>query len=325
MKQKIKENFLVTGCAGFIGMHLCKSLLNDGFEVCGIDNMNSYYDKSLKNDRKNKLISYKNFSFEEVDIANFKLLNDYFNRVRPKKVVNLAAQAGVRYSIENPHAYIDSNVAGFMNILECCKKYSVDGLIYASSSSVYGENKVAPFKEEYFVNDPVSIYAATKISNELMAKSYNNLFGLKSTGLRFFTVYGPWGRPDMAYYMFTKKILKNEKIEIFNFGDMERDFTHINDIIWGIKSSLIKNYDCEIFNLGNSKSEKILNMVNIIQTKLGKKAIIDFKSHQLGDVKKTYADISKANKMLSFKPKMNFKDGLEEFVDWYVAYNKINY
>ena len=322
--KKNKEKILVTGCAGFIGMHLCESLLFEGNQIHGIDNINNYYEKSLKINRKNKLISYKNFSFEEVDIANIKSLNDCFKRVRPKKVVNLAAQAGVRYSIENPHAYIKSNVAGFMNVLECCKKYNVDGLIYASSSSVYGENKAAPFTEEYSVNDPVSIYAATKISNELMAKSYNNLFGLKSTGLRFFTVYGTWGRPDMAYYMFTKKILKNEKIEIFNFGDMERDFTHINDIILGIKSSLIKNYDCEIFNLGNSKTEKILNMVDIIQTKLRKKAIIDFKSHQLGDVKKTYADISKANKMLSFKPKMNFKDGLEEFVDWYVAYNKIN-
>ena len=254
-KEKILES---SGCAGFIGMHLSKELIKSGHLVYGIDNMNNYYDKSLKLNRLKILESNENFKFEEIDITDALNLNNYFKIIKPDKVVNLAAQAGVRHSIIDPNSYIQSNVVGFMNILEACRNYNVKGLIYASSSSVYGGNILIPFSEKHSVENPTSIYAATKISNELMARSYYNLFGLKSTGLRFFTVYGPWGRPDMAYYIFTKKIYENKVIDVFNFGDMSRDFTYIDDIVQGLKSAVKINYDYEVFNPWQQWGGKII-------------------------------------------------------------------
>ena len=320
MKENIKEKILVTGCAGFIGMHLCKSLLNDGFEVCGIDNMNSYYDKSLKNDRIKILKVFSNFFFEKVDLNNLEAIKIIFENFKPNKVVNLAAQAGVQYSLINPSTYIKSNVSGFLNILECCKDYKVRGLIYASSSSVYGSNKKVPFSELDNVDSPISIYAATKKSNELMASVYNHLYNLNSTGLRFFTVYGEWGRPDMAYYSFTEKILNNEQIEVYNYGKVERDFTYIDDIVTGIKASIEKNFSYEIFNLGNSKKEKVLDLIKVIENKLDKKAKIVLKPLKSGDVKSTNADITKSSKMLGYNPKTNIDTGLGKFIKWYLDY-----
>ena len=318
MKNLKKEKILVTGCAGFIGMNLSKSLLKENYYVYGVDNINDYYDISLKLRRLEILKQYKNFQFEKVDISNLNALDKIFKDFNPDKVVNLAAQAGVRYSIINPHAYIDSNISGFMNILECCRTYNIKGLIYASSSSVYGDGNKTPFSESYNIDNPISIYAATKISNELMAKTYHNLYGLKSTGLRFFTVYGPWGRPDMAYYIFTEKIIKGEIIKIFNYGNMERDYTYIDDIVNGVKKSITNNYDFELINLGNSKTESLLEMLRIIENHLGKKAKTKLEPMQLGDVEKTYADINKAKELLSFNPSTLLKDGLQKFLNWYL-------
>jgi len=323
LENNSKEKILITGCAGFIGMHLCLSFLKDGYNVFGIDNLNSYYEKKLKYDRLKKLKEHKNFSFEILDIIDFEKLQDIFKKIKPIKVINLAAQAGVQYSLVNPTAYINSNIHGFMNILECCKKFRIDGLIYASSSSVYGGNKKVPFSEIDNVDNPISIYAASKISNELMAKVYNNLYDLNSSGLRFFTVYGAWGRPDMAYYSFTKKILDGEKIEIYNFGKSERDFTYIDDIVIGIRSAVIKNYKCEIFNLGNSHKENILDLVKILENRLGIKAKIEYKPLKIGDVKTTYANISKSYNMLGFTPKTNIETGLDFFLNWYINYYNI--
>ncbi len=321
--RKSKEKILVTGCAGFIGMHLSNDLLKSGHLVFGIDNINGFYDKSLKLARLKILKSNKNFTFEKIDINDALKLNDYFKICQPDKVVNLAAQAGVRNSIIDPNSYVQSNVVGFMNVLEACRHNEVKGLIYASSSSVYGENSIVPFSETHNVDNPTSIYAATKKSNELMARCYNNLFGLRSTGLRFFTVYGPWGRPDMAYYIFTKRISENKNINLFNHGDMFRDFTFIDDIVFGIKCAIKNNYDFEIFNLGNNKPEKITKMIKIIENKLNIKAIVKLKPMQLGDVKKTYADIKKAQVMLGYHPSKNLKSGLGDFIDWYSSYYNI--
>ena len=320
MKNPYKEKILVTGCAGFIGMHICKELLNDGHLILGIDNLNNYYDQSLKLNRLKILQGYENFYFEKLDITNFTKLNDYIKINNPVKIVNLAAQAGVRYSVENPHDYIDTNIAGFMNILECCRHNNVESLIYASSSSVYGGNTKTPFSESDNVDNPISIYAVSKLTNELMAKSYYNLFGLKSTGLRFFTVYGPWGRPDMAYFLFTKKIFEDKKIKLFNSGNMFRDFTYVDDIILGLKAAIIKNYDCEVFNLGNNKPEKVLKIINIIESKLNKKAIFSLRPMQLGEVDQTFADIEKAKRMLNFKPQTDIEDGINSFIKWYKDY-----
>ena len=320
MKNHLKEKILVTGCAGFIGMHLSKALLELGHDVIGVDNLNHYYDVKLKKDRLRVLKTYESFSFSKLDISNKKALEDVFITSSIDKVVNLAAQAGVRYSLVNPNSYIKSNVLGFMNILECCRRYDIKGLIYASSSSVYGGNKKIPFSELDRVDNPISIYASTKKSNELMAFSYNHLFELNSTGLRFFTVYGPWGRPDMAMYIFVKKIIENKPIQIFNYGKMKRDFTFIDDIISGIVSSIYKNHQYEIFNLGNNKSENLMDVVSIIENKLGKKAIIDFQKMQPGDVQKTYADIEIAKNKIGYNPKTSVSAGLEKFIDWYLNY-----
>jgi len=249
---------LVTGAAGFIGFHLSKSLLEDGYEVLGIDNLNDYYDPNLKHARLDIIRKYPNFKFQKVDIADRESLTKVFVDFAPNKVVNLAAQAGVRYSLTNPYAYMDSNLIGFINILELCRHNEVEGLIYASSSSVYGSNKKIPFSVDDRVDNPISLYAATKKANELIAHSYSHLYGLHTTGLRFFTVYGPWGRPDMAMYIFADKISKGEPIQVFNNGKMKRDFTFIDDIISGIRASIEKNYQCEVFNLGNHRSEDLM-------------------------------------------------------------------
>ncbi len=312
---------IVTGSAGFIGFHLSKSLLDDGFYVLGIDNVNDYYSTKLKYARIDILNGYKNFQFDKVDISDKSALSKSFNSFNPDRVVNLAAQAGVRYSIENPYAYVQSNLVGFLNIIELCRQNKTDGLIYASSSSVYGGNKKIPFSVEDRVDNPISLYAATKKSNELIANSYFSLYGLRTTGLRFFTVYGPWGRPDMAMYIFTKKIAKNKPISVFNYGNMKRDFTYIDDIISGIRSAIDINHKCEIFNLGNNKSENLLDMIKILERKLGKKAIINFEKMQPGDVKESFADIEKSKEKLIYSPKTSIEKGIPKFVDWYNSFN----
>ena len=323
MNENNKEKILVTGCAGFIGMHLCEKLFKLNYYVVGIDNINDYYDVNLKLRRLDKLNENKNFKFIKADISDSNKLRDVFKKEEPNKVVNLAAQAGVRYSLKNPDSYMHSNILGFMNVLECCRYYNVDGLIYASSSSVYGGNKKIPFSESDNVDNPISIYAASKKANELMAHSYNHLFNLNSTGLRFFTVYGPWGRPDMAIYIFADRILKNLPIQVFNYGKMMRDFTFIDDIIEGLISSIENNYDCEVFNLGNNKSEDLMNVVGIIEKKIGKKAIVHFEDLQPGDVEKTYADIQRAKDKLGFNPSTNVEEGISGFIDWYMEYKEV--
>ena len=314
------KKILVTGAAGFIGYHLCKSLLDDNYEVLGIDNLNDYYDPKLKHARLDQLAPFKNFTFEKIDIADRKSLARSFQSFKPNKVVNLAAQAGVRYSIENPYAYMDANLVGFLNIIELCRHNDVEGLIYASSSSVYGGNTKIPFSVEDRVDNPISLYAASKKSNELIANSYSHLYGLHTTGLRFFTVYGPWGRPDMAMFIFTKKILAGEPIPVFNHGNMKRDFTYIDDIIAGTRSAIDNNYKCEIFNLGNHKSEQLMDVVALIEKNLEKKAKIDFQSMQAGDVKETFADIDKSVEILGYKPTTNVDIGIKNFVNWYNLY-----
>ena len=318
------EKILVTGSAGFIGMHLCRSLLEDGHIVHGIDNMNDYYDVSLKEARLNLISKYDNFIFEKIDILNFQDVEKVFKKFSPEKVVNLAAQVGVRYSIKNPHTYIQSNIAGFTNIIEACKNYKVSGLIYASSSSVYGMNNTIPFSDNEMADKPISIYAASKKSNELIAYTYKHLFGLNCTGLRFFTVYGPWGRPDMAMYIFTNKIRNGEKISVFNHGNMKRDFTYIDDIVNGIKASIEKNYSYEIINLGNNRCENIMDVIVYIEKELDIEAEINFEDIQPGDIEKTFADISNAKKKLNFEPKTNIKDGVPKFIQWYKSYHGLS-
>jgi len=316
----INNKILVTGSAGFIGYHLCRSLLNDKLKVLGIDNLNNYYDVNLKLSRLKKLRKYENYLFEKIDIVDRGSLAKVFNNFNPDIVINLAAQAGVRYSIENPYAYMESNLVGFLNIIELCRYKNVKSFIYASSSSVYGANITLPFKENHRVQKPISLYGATKRANELIAHSYSKLYDLNTTGLRFFTVYGPWGRPDMAMFIFTKNILEGIPIEVYNNGKMMRDFTYIDDIIFGIRSAIDKNSKCEIFNLGNNKNEKLMDMITIIEKKLGIKAIIDYKKIQLGDVTDTLADITKSKKDLNYNPLTNIKDGIPLFVDWYKDY-----
>jgi UDP-glucuronate 4-epimerase len=323
MESLNNRKILVTGGAGFIGFHLCKSLLDDGYEVLGIDNLNDYYDLKLKHARLNQLTPYKNFTFEKIDIADRKALTKTFTDFKPKKVVNLAAQAGVRYSIENPYAYMDANLVGFLNIIELCRHNNVEGLIYASSSSVYGGNTKIPFAVEDRVDNPISLYAASKKSNELIANSYSHLYGLHTTGLRYFTVYGPWGRPDMAMFIFTRKILAGEPLPVFNNGDMKRDFTYIDDIIAGTRSAIDKNYKCEVFNLGNQKSEQLMDMIALLEKDLGKNANIDFQTMQLGDVKESFADINKSIEKLNFKPTINIEVGISKFIEWYKKYHNI--
>jgi UDP-glucuronate 4-epimerase len=311
---------LVTGAAGFIGYHLSRSLLDDGYEVLGIDNLNDYYDPNLKLARLEQLKPYNNFTFEKADIADRESITKSFQSFDPSKVVNLAAQAGVRYSIENPYAYMDSNLVGFLNIIELCRHNEVEGLIYASSSSVYGGNEKIPFSVEDRVDEPLALYGATKIANELIAHSYSHLYSLPTTGLRFFTVYGPWGRPDMAMFIFTKNILAGKPIPVFNNGIMKRDFTYIDDIITGTRVAIEKNYKCEIFNLGNHKSEQLMDVVQLIENNLGKKAKIDFQPMQPGDIKESFADIKYSEIQLAYTPKTSINEGIPKLVEWFKSY-----
>jgi len=319
-----KEKILITGSAGFIGMSLCQKLLRSDYPVFGVDNLNSYYDPLLKKNRLKELAKFKNFMFEKIDISNLAELKKIFKEFKPDKVVNLAAQAGVSYSLENPQSYIKSNIDGFLNILECCKEFHVKGLVYASSSSVYGASEKIPFSiEDNNTNIPISIYAVTKKTNELMAYSYNHLYNLHTTGLRFFTVYGPWGRPDMAIYKFVDRILKGKEIDVYNHGLMERDFTYIDDIVDGILAAVEKNYFNEIFNLGNSKTEKLMDLIKIIEINLNKAAKINFMDIQLGEIKKTFADIGSSKKKLSFSPQTSLNEGVSKFINWFKKYHEI--
>ena len=315
---------LVTGAAGFIGYNLCKSLVKDKFQVLGIDNLNSYYDPALKLARLTQIKSNNNFTFEKADIADRKALAKLFQTFRPQKVINLAAQAGVRYSIQNPYAYLDSNLTGFLNILELCRYNDVEGLIYASSSSVYGANKKIPFSTDDQTDHPLALYGATKKANELMAHSYSHLYGLPTTGLRYFTVYGPWGRPDMAMYLFADGIMKDKPIKVYNHGKMKRDFTFIDDIVSGTQKAIEKNYLCEVFNLGNNKSENLMDMLGIIEECIGKKAEIDFQPIQPGDVLESFADIEKSTKLLNYNPTTDIQEGIPQFIDWYKYYSSFN-
>lgn len=336
------NKYLVTGCAGFIGYHLTFSLLKKGHIVIGIDNLNSYYDLTLKESRKNSLInSKKEFTFYNADISNKEDLFEIFISEKPTHVINLAAQAGVRYSIENPYAYLDSNLKGFLNILEACRNYPVDHLLYASSSSVYGGNKVAPFSTNHNVDHPVSLYAATKKSNELMAHTYSHLYNIPTTGLRFFTVYGPWGRPDMAYFSFTKDIIEGNPIKVFNHGKMERDFTYIDDIVEGIVKLIPlapeKNSDWDesvdelgasfapyrVYNIGNNSPVPLMKFINVLEEKIGKEANKQYMEMQPGDVLRTYADVSELERDIDFKPSTSIEDGLGKFVDWYKQYYNV--
>ena len=313
----VEQKILVTGCAGFIGYHLCRSLLEDDYIILGIDNLNDYYDPNLKLARLDQLKQYNNFAFQKIDISDKESLTQSFKSFKPNKVVNLAAQAGVRYSLENPYAYMKSNLIGFLNIIELCRHGDVEGLIYASSSSVYGANEKIPFSVEDRVDKPIAFYGATKRANELIAHSYSHLYGLNTTGLRYFTVYGPWGRPDMAIFIFTKNICEGKPIKVFNNGKMKRDFTYIDDIITGTRVALQKNYKCEIFNLGNNKSKKLMELISLIEKELGKNAKIDFQPMQPGDVIESFADIDLSAKYLSFTPNTNIEEGINIFINWY--------
>ena len=314
---------LVTGVAGFIGFHLSKKLLKNSDEILGIDNLNDYYDVKLKSDRLKILQEFKNFSFQKVDISENKILKKVFKEFSPEMVVNLAAQPGVSYGMVNPKAYVDSNLVGFVNVLENCRLVNVKGLVYASSSSVYGSNTKLPFSTKDRTSNPISLYGATKLSNELIARTYSHLYQLPTTGLRFFTVYGSWYRPDMAMYIFIDKIINNKKIKVFNNGNLKRDFTFIEDIVDGIISSINANYDYEIFNLGNNKSEKIIDMIKILEEKLNKAASIEYLPMQPGDVTTTYADINHSIKRLNYNPKTNIDEGIPILINWYRNYHNV--
>ena len=321
---------LVTGAAGFIGFHLCEKLLEEKYTVLGVDNINNYYDVKLKKDRLKILLRKKNFKFKKLDISD----NNFVKKIYPiaknfKVIIHLAAQAGVRYSITHPYKYIESNVKAQISILELAKKIkSFEHLIYASSSSVYGTNKKIPFSIKDRVDSPVSLYGASKRAGELITQSYSRMFNINCTGLRFFSVYGPWGRPDMAAYIFTKNLFENKPLDLFNFGRMERDFTFIDDIINGItpliKIKKRKNELHKIYNLGNNKPEPLLKLVSLLEILCERKVKIIKKRMQPGDVRHTYANIKESKKDLKFKPKINLEEGLEKFVNWYKEYHKIN-
>ncbi|MCL4155977.1 UNVERIFIED_CONTAM: hypothetical protein GTU68_001331 [Idotea baltica] len=313
---------LVTGCAGFIGFHLAKRLLKSGYEVVGLDIVNDYYDPKLKFDRLKEFDVYDSFHFIRLDLQQFDELEELFQREKFDYVCNLAAQAGVRYSIINPFAYVNSNIVGFVNLLECCKRNKIKHLVYASSSSIYGLNETVPFSTKDNADHPVSLYAASKKSNELMAHSYSHLFKLPTTGLRFFTVYGPWGRPDMALFLFTKAMIEGNQIRVFNNGEMHRDFTYIDDIVDGIVKSM-ENSPYRVFNIGNSKPVKLLDFIEQLENELGIKAIKHFEAMQPGDVKMTWADVSDLQDLLGYKSSTTLEAGIHEFVKWYKEYYKI--
>jgi UDP-glucuronate 4-epimerase len=329
---------LVTGAAGFIGSHVATRLLERGDEVVGIDNVNDYYDPSLKEARLERLRRYPKFRFEKIDIADREGMAALFARLKPQRVVNLAAQAGVRYSLVNPHAYTDSNVTGFVNILEGCRHNGVEHLVFASTSSVYGANTKQPFSEHQNVDHPVSLYAATKKANELMAHTYAHLFGVRCTGLRFFTVYGPWGRPDMALFLFTKAMLAGQPITVFNEGQMIRDFTYVDDIVEGVVRTLDRpaqpdpEWDGDdpdpatsyapyrIYNIGNNMPVLLLDCIHMLEEALGIKAEMQFLPLQPGDVVSTMADVSELEQATGFRPATPLREGIRRFVDWYRSY-----
>ncbi len=324
------KTYLVTGGAGFIGFHLSKSLLEQGARVVGFDNLNDYYDVRLKEDRLDILRGYENYTFVRGDLGDRESVFGLFGQYAPQVAVNLGAQAGVRYSIENPDAYIQSNIVGFFHILEACRRFPVEHLVYASSSSVYGGNDKIPFSTQDRVDEPVSLYAATKKSNELMAHAYSKLYHIPVTGLRFFTVYGPYGRPDMAYYKFTRQILAGEPIQIYNNGDMYRDFTYIDDIVRGVENILCnppaeneKGVRYKLYNIGNNKPEKLLDYVETLEKCLGRKAVREFLPMQPGDVRRTYADVTDLMRDYDFKPDTTIEEGLTRFVAWYREYYKV--
>jgi UDP-glucuronate 4-epimerase len=335
------KNVLVTGAAGFIGYHLTKRLLGAGVSVTGVDNMNSYYDVSLKETRLEHLKSYERFRFFLTDLTDLNGLEAIFKSGEFDVVVNLAAQAGVRYSLKNPHAYVNSNLVGFINILECCRNFHLKHLVFASSSSVYGANTKMPFSIHQNVDHPVSLYAATKKANELMAHTYAHLYNLPSTGLRFFTVYGPMGRPDMALFLFTRAILAGEPIQVFNHGKMMRDFTYIDDIIEGLVRVMGKipqpnprwtgdspdpgtSYTCyKIYNIGNNNPVSLTHFIELIEKALGKKAIRQYCDLQPGDVVETYADIDELYNAVGFRPVTPIETGIDNFIQWYKSYYKI--
>ncbi len=339
------NNILVTGAAGFIGFHVCISLLEKGFNVIGVDNINDYYDTNLKFSRLkilglvgNNKIKYgsiiqgkkydKRFKFVKLDINDIENLNVIFRSNKISVVCNLAAQAGVRYSLENPHVYVNSNISGFVNILECCKKYNISRLVYASSSSVYGKSDKFPLSEADNVDFPISLYAASKKANELIAYTYSHLFNIETIGLRFFTVYGPWGRPDMALFLFTDAIINNRPINVFNHGNLMRDFTFIDDITEGVIKTILtdsKNKEkYKVYNIGNNNPVQLMDFIEIIEQKLGIKAIKNMLPMQLGDVNKTYADVKKLINDYEYKPSTNINDGVSLFVDWYKKYYNKN-
>ncbi|MBM3540032.1 MAG: NAD-dependent epimerase [Alphaproteobacteria bacterium] len=329
---------LITGAAGFIGMHVCERLLARGDEVIGVDNLNNYYDVRLKEARLARLTPEARFRLARLNIADRTAIADLFAREKPQQVINLAAQAGVRYSLVNPHAYVDSNVVGFVNILEGCRHAGVEHFVYASSSSIYGGNERMPFSEHDNVDHPISLYAATKKSNELMAHTYSHLFGIPTTGLRFFTVYGPWGRPDMALFLFAKAILEDRPIDVFNHGRMRRDFTYIDDIAEGVIRVLerppIPNpaFDKQVpdpasswapyrvFNIGNQQPVELMAYIEALEQALGKTAQKNFHPLQDGDVPFTHADTSELNRITGFASKTQVVDGVKRFVDWYRSY-----
>ncbi len=339
-----KDSILITGAAGFIGASLCNKFLKNGYKVIGVDNLNSYYDRNLKLDRikniQREFTNSENWNFEEISITDKEKIKKVFYENQPKIVVNLAAQAGVRYSLENPSAYINTNLVGFGNILEQCKEFKIEHLIYASSSSVYGGNKEFPFEESQKVNNPISLYAATKLSNELMANAYSHLYQLPTTGLRFFTVYGPWGRPDMAPMIFAKSIFENNPINVFNYGKMQRDFTFIDDIVEGIfrccfKKPQVSDFSSDqingdvlfptphkIFNIGNSKPIELLDFINLLEQNIGIKAVKNFLDIQAGDVVKTFANTDKLNRWIDYTPSTSIDQGVELFIKWFKEYYK---
>jgi UDP-glucuronate 4-epimerase len=336
-----EKNILITGSAGFIGFHLALKASKLGYKVTGIDNLNDYYDVNLKKSRLDILFKLPNFKFSAIDLADREAINKLFAENEFFAVINLAAQAGVRYSIINPHAYLESNLHGFLNVLEACRHNKIKHLIYASSSSVYGANKKMPFSVHHNVDHPISLYAASKKSNELMAHTYSALFGLPTTGLRFFTVYGPYGRPDMALFLFTKAIIEGKPIEVYNQGNMKRDFTYVDDIVEAIARLIPKipepdtkwsgfNPDpatsfapYRIFNIGNNKPVQLMRFIEIIEEKLGKKAIKNLMPLQEGDVPETYADIEDLEREVHFKPSTPIEIGIENFINWYMDYYKI--
>ena len=318
---------LVTGCAGFIGMHTSLRLLKRGFNVVGLDNLNNYYGVQLKSDRLSILLKYKNFTFIKENVQNLEKIQGVLEPLKIIKIIHLAAQAGVRYSIENPDIYLESNIKGFLSVMEFSKNCKIDHVIYASSSSVYGLTDKNIFNESDITETPISFYAVTKKANELMAHYYSTAFSLRLTGLRFFTAYGPWGRPDMAPAIFTESIMSGKSIKIFNNGKMSRDFTYIDDIVDGILQIVDykpreQDNKNEVLNIGNGYSVKILEFIKILESKLNKKAVIEFAPLQLGDVRNTFSSIKRASEKYKFSPHVSVSEGLEEYIKWYLSYAK---